>query len=124
MRPSPSPVGWVLALAIGAAGACTGSAPGLELGLGHTAAPGRPASSSTLTVPAGYLFAANGSHVRNCVGTKCATMWSDDEAKSSNNCGGGFPPIESYIIHQRGVDWDGLPGEPELLGNEYRLTER
>jgi hypothetical protein len=80
------------------------------------------AVKDTAAVPEGYLFAASGTHVERCTGAVCPTMWA--ATPSPNNCGGGFEPAESYIVHQRGTDWDGLEGEAELQGHEYELTQR
>jgi|GEM_PF-3664341 len=72
--------------------------------------------------PEGYLFAVSGTNVRECKGRTCPTL--DPRLVVPNNCGGGSEPLESYIVHQRGVDWDGLPGEHELFGNIFQVTER
>jgi hypothetical protein len=75
----------------------------------------------------GYLFAMSGTHVERCTGTTCPLIYTQDPNDPNdprpNNCGGGFDPVESYIVHQRGADWDGLEGEEELHGNAYELTE-
>ena len=109
--------GWFLWLAIvsgGAGQACN------DPDLHDTAA--RALASSGDQAPEGYLFAASGTHVERCSGKFCPTMWA--ETPRPSNCGGGFEPAESYMVHQRGVDWDGVEGEPELHGHEYQLAER
>lgn len=118
-----SRVAWCLAIAIGSGAACT-DRPELD----DSPAPmARERGTADVQPPAvrapdGYLFAVNGTHVEACVGTRCPTMWAD--SPSPNNCGGGFEPTQSYIVHQRGADWDGIVGEPELREHEYQLTER
>ena len=89
------------------------------------------AETDTEAALEGYLFAVSGTHVERCTGTTCPLIWTEepDDPNDPNdprpfNCGGGFEPVESYIVHQRGADWDGIEGEAELHGNEYELAER
>ena len=90
---------------------------------GDTAALTRRATPDTDLRPEGYRFAGSGTHVEVCTGNrKCPTMWA--ELPAPNTCGGTLAVPEAYIVHQRGVHWDGLEGEEELHGNEYRVAEK
>jgi hypothetical protein len=80
--------------------------------------------------PEGYTFSLNGTHPDDCHPSAadptrwvCPTMW-DRQAQSPSSCGGFGVPDEAYILHQRGVDWDGEVGEAELQGETYELATR